>query len=116
VKIISLKIHGLLDYGTVAAFAILPAMTGMQGIPAYLCYALAVIHFLMTIFTKFPLGVFKLIPIGLHKMVELVVGPLLVAIPWILGFSSDAIARNVFIAAGIIILLVGILTDYFETR
>jgi hypothetical protein len=113
-KIISLKAHGILDYVTVIAFAVLPTVVGFSGLPAYVSYALAGIHLLMTILTDFPLGIFKFIPIGLHKIVETVVGPLLVILPWLLGFSSDMAARYVFIAAGIVIILVGFLTDYFK--
>ena len=112
-KIISIKNHGFLDYITVIAFAVIPTIFGFEGIPAYLSYALAVIHLLMTLLTDFPLGVAKVVPVKLHKLVETIVGPILIIAPWLLGFSENLTARYVYIAMGLIIIAVGLLTDYF---
>ena len=113
-KILTLKIHGVLDYVTVLAFLVIPTVFGLSGTPAYLSYALAAVHLLMTLLTKFPLGVLRVVPVTLHKIVEAIVGPVLIVIPWILRFSTDLTARNVFIGAGVVILLVGALTNYVE--
>ena len=56
-KIISIKAHGVLDYVTVVAFAAIPSIFSLSGIPAYLSYTLAVVHLSMTLLTNFPLGV-----------------------------------------------------------
>ena len=112
-KIISIKAHGILDYVTVIAFALIPTVFGITGVPMYLSYALAVVHFLMSILTNYPLSIAKIIPIRIHKIVESIVGPVLVVIPWGLGFSADLIARYVFIGAGLVIIAVGLLTEYF---
>jgi hypothetical protein len=114
-KIISLKTHGILDYITVLAFAVAPTLAGFSGVPAYICYALAAIHLSMTVMTNFPSGVIKVIPIRLHKIVETIVGPVLIILPWILGFSEDLAARYFFVAAGAVIIAVGFFTDYLET-
>ena len=112
-KIISIKHHGILDYITVLAFALIPTIFGLEGTPAYLSYALAAIHLLMTLLTAFPLGVAKLVPVKLHKLVETIVGPVLIIAPWVLGFSENLTARSVYIGMGVIIIAVGLLTDYF---
>lgn len=115
-KIISIKNHGYLDYITVVAFALIPIIFGLEGIQAYLSYALAAIHLLMTLLTDFPLGVAKVVPVKLHKIVEMLVGPVLIIAPWVLGFSGNFTARYVYIAMGIIIIAVGLLTDYFGSK
>lgn len=114
-KIISIKNHGFLDYITVLAFALIPTVFGLEGIPAYLSYALAVVHLSMTLLTAFPLGVVKVIPVKLHKLVETIVGPVLVIVPWVLGFSENLTARYVYVGMGLVIIAVGFLTDYFGT-
>jgi hypothetical protein len=111
-KIISVKNHGYLDYVTVLAFALIPTLFGFEGIPAYLSYALAAIHLLMTLLTAFPLGVAKVIPVKLHKLVETLVGPFLILSPWLIGFSENLTARYVYVAMGLIVIAVGFLTDY----
>jgi hypothetical protein len=111
-KFINNKMHGVLDFVTVIAFALIPTIFGLAGIPAYLSYALAVIHLLMTLITNFEFGVLKAIPLKFHKFVEMAVGPVLIVIPWILGFSNDMKSRWVFIALGIVIILVGQFSEY----
>jgi hypothetical protein len=111
-KFIDNKLHGVLDYVTVIAFALIPTVFGLTGIPAYLSYVLAVVHFLMTVFTRFEFGIVKALPLKFHKLVETAVGPILVVIPWILGFSDDVTARFVYIAMGVVIILVGVFSKY----
>lgn len=115
-NIISVRAHGILDYGTVAGFSLIPTVFNLAGTPAYLCYLLAVIHLLMTVLTRFPLGIIRIIPLGVHKTVEAVVGPVLVLSPWILGFSPEKMARNVFISVGVLIFAVWLLSEYHIER
>ena len=74
-KLISGRVHGVLDYATVAAFLNAPMVFGFQGTTAAaIVYWLAGIHLLMTGCTDFPLGVFKWIPFKIHGAIELVAG------------------------------------------
>jgi hypothetical protein len=114
-KIISPNIHGYLDFVTVAIFLLAPTLFGLSGLPAMLAYALAAIHLAVTLATDFPFGVVKLIPFTLHGWIERLVGPLLIVIPFVIGFANDAAARNFYIFIGIIIIIVGLLTDYKGT-
>src|SRR5216684_1213313 len=77
-KIISDTAHGILDYLTVAIFALAPGVLGLTGFAALVSYALAAIHLIMTLLTNMPLGVVKIIPMRLHALVEMLVGPVLV--------------------------------------
>ena len=106
--------HGYLDYVTVALFLLAPTVIGLTGMAATIAYALAGIHLAMTLATDFPLGVFKLIPFTIHGWVERVVGPVLVLLPFFLGF--DGSARGFYIVIGIVIILVGLLTDYQQSE
>lgn len=111
-KILNSKIHGYLDYGVVILFLAAPTLFGLTGIPATIAYTLAVVHLLVTVITAFPLGIFQLLPLPLHGTVELVVSFALIALPWIFGFASDLAARNFYIAAGVLIFAVWLITDY----
>ncbi len=114
-KIISATNHGYLDFVTVIIFLLAPTLFGLNGLPSMLAYGLAVIHLAVTLATDFPFGVVKIIPFTLHGWIERLVGPLLVVIPFILGFANEAPARNFYIFIGIIIIIVGVLTDYKGT-
>ena len=111
-KILNSKIHGILDYAVVVAFAVAPAVVGLAGLPATISYALAAIHLLLTLVTAFPLGVAKIVPLRVHGAIEFVVSLALVALPWLLNFSSDATARVFYVVAGILIFAVWLITDY----
>lgn len=115
-KILNPRTHGYLDYVTVILFLVAPTVLGLTGIPAMLAYALAIIHLVMTLVTDFPLGVVPIIPFKFHGWVERVVGPVLIIVSFVLGFSTDLAARNFYVAMGIVIVLVGLVTDYKETE
>ena len=110
-KIISDTAHGILDYLTVAIFALAPSILGLTGFAALVSYALAAIHLVMTLLTNMPLGVFKIIPMRLHALVEMLVGPVLVVaalvLPTILGDK-----REFFLVMGLVILAVWLLSSY----
>ncbi|WMJ09207.1 hypothetical protein [Nitrosomonas sp. sh817] len=111
-KVISPRIHGYLDFLTVFIFLLAPTLLGLGQLSAILAYSLAVVHLIVTLASDFPFGVVKLIPFTVHGWIERMVGPLLIAIPFILNFSTEEAARNFYIAMGAIIIVVGMLTDY----
>jgi SPW repeat len=113
-KPVSARVHGVLDYATVAAFLNAPMVFGFHGTSAAIVYWLAGIHLLMTGCTDFPLGFFKWIPFKVHGAIELLAGVFLLVAPWVLGFAEDAAARNFFLAMAIILLVVVALTDYSQ--
>ena len=109
-KVISDTAHGILDYLTVAIFALAPSILGLTGFAALVSYALAAIHLIMTLLTNMPLGVVKIIPMRLHALVEMLVGPVLVVaalVPTLLGDK-----REFFLVMGLVILAVWLLSSY----
>jgi hypothetical protein len=106
------RVHGILDYAIVAIFLNAPMVFGFSGAPASALYWLAGIHLLMTGITSFPFGMFKVIPFRIHGGIDLALGLFLVAAPWLLGFASNAEARNFFLVVGLLTFAVIALTDY----
>jgi hypothetical protein len=104
--------HGVIDYLMVILLAVGPRIAGFDGRQATICYGLAAVHFLLTIITRFPLGVLKTLPFWLHGAVEIVVAVLLVILPWLAHFSAGVHSRNFFVAIGVLIALIFLLTDY----
>ncbi len=111
-KILTPRTHGILDYLTVIAFLLAPTLFGLSGLPATISYLLAAVHLVLTLITAFPLGLVKAVPFKLHGVVELVVAILLVLLSWLLGFASVPTARNFYVAAGIVVFIVWLITDY----
>ena len=113
-KPVSARVHGVLDYATVAAFLNAPMVFGFHGTPAAIAYWLAGVHLLMTGCTDFPVGFFMWIPFKVHGVIELLAGIFMLVAPWSFGFAQDAAARNFFVAMAIILLVVVALTDYSQ--
>ncbi|MFL5593029.1 MAG: hypothetical protein ACJ78M_01965 [Gemmatimonadaceae bacterium] len=113
-KPIPARVHGVLDYATVAAFLNAPMVFGFSGTPAAIVYWLAGIHLLVTGTTDFRLGLFDWIPLRIHGALELVAGLFLLIAPWLFGFSDIPVARNFFLALAIIVLVVVALSDYSQ--
>jgi hypothetical protein len=112
-KPISPAVHGVLDYLTCVFFALAPSLFGLTGAYATVCYVLAGGYLIISLLTNMPLGLFKAIPFWLHGKLELVSGPIFIASPWLFGFAENTTARNLFVGAGIVFLLVYSLTQWY---
>jgi phosphatidylserine synthase len=109
---LSPRAHGFLDYGASVIVALAPTLFDFGGLPATLCYLFAGALFVLSLLTAYPLGVAKVIPFTAHGMVEAVSAVFLVIAPFLLGFSRDVSARNFFVAAGIALGIVFLVTNY----
>ena len=108
--------HGIIDYLMVIILAIGPGVAGFTGKQAMFCYLLAAVHFVMTVLTRFPLGAMKIIGFPLHGAIEALVSILLIVLPWIANFAAGVHSRNFFIAIGVLIGIIWLLTDYRGIR
>ncbi|ATB35102.1 hypothetical protein CYFUS_000514 [Cystobacter fuscus] len=109
---LSPKIHGYGDYFIVVLFALAPSLFGFPGLPALLCYSMAMTQLCMSLLTAYPLGVARLIPFPIHGIVEAVFAIVLLSAPFLFGFSTIVSASNVFIFSAIGLFLVWLATDY----
>jgi hypothetical protein len=111
-RILSARIHGMLDFVVVAVFLLAPLLVGLGGSPAAISYTLAVVHLLLTLMTRFPAGRWKMVPFFVHGIVELIVGIALLILPSFAGYSPGSPARRFYLAIGAVILVVWALTAY----
>ena len=111
-RILSPKIHGFIDYAAVAVLAVAPALFGFVGLPAYLCYALALGLLALSLLTAYPLGLARVIPFTVHGGIEVGMTVFLLAAPWLFGFAAVDAARNFFLVAGVALGMVYVLTNY----
>jgi len=115
-RAISPMFHGVIDYLLVILLAAGPGIAGFHGKQQLFCYVLAAVHFLLTVVTRFPLGAAKVVVFTMHGAIELIVGVLLVILPWLANFSAGVLSRNFFVGIGLLILIVWAMTDYRGLR
>ncbi len=110
-KIVPL-IHGILDYATVLFLSFAPVLFGMQNLASTFTYALACIHLLLTLFTNFSAGAFKIVPFRVHGMIEIAVALILFGVAFWFRSSGDRFAFYFYIVFSIILFAVWALSDY----
>ena len=100
----------------IVILAIGPSVAGFTGRQATLAYVLAVVLFILTVFTRFPLGALKVIAFPTHGAIECAIGVLLVIFPWLANFARGTLSRNFFVLIGVLLLGIWALTDFRGVR
>ena len=111
-KIISSKIHGMLDYATVIFLLASPTIFKMEGNLCTITYALAAVHFFLTILTDFEPGLIKVIPFRIHGLIEIIVAVALAVLAFWFYNNGDTPGFYFYIVLSIVIMIVFILTDF----
>lgn len=112
-KLIAPGVHRILDFVAVVVLLFAPFGIGTGiGLPAALCWTLAVVFLLLALATPFPGKERGAVSLVAHGFIELLIAILMVASPWIFGFGPGSPARHFFVAAGAVVFVVWLLSDY----
>jgi len=107
---ISPRTHGYVDYVSALLFFIAPSIWSMGTIATDVAYAMGTLVLFMALLTAYPLGIAKLVPFQFHWAVDLALGVLLIAMPWLVRFQDDGAAKSFFIAIGVVSIVWTLLT------
>jgi hypothetical protein len=106
-------VHGLLDYLLAALLIAAPFLiTFDEDAATALSIAMGVAVLLLGAFTAWTTGIVKSIPPVAHAMLDYGVAALLIAMPFLLGFSGDGTASAFFVLSGVVILLLAVATRF----
>lgn len=111
-KIVSSRVHGLLDYATVVFLLAAPTIFQMEGTLCTMTYVLAVVHFALTALTAFEYGLIKTIPFKLHGVIEVVVAAVLGGIALWFKNNDNELGSYFYSGLAIVIMIVFLLTDF----
>jgi hypothetical protein len=114
-KFISPTIHGIIDYLMVLFLAASPTLFGFSGIASTVTYAIAIIHLLLCLVTRYPLGLIKVLPVELHAAIEVIAGIAFIVLAFTLFNDNAGGSKLFYIIFGTVILLTWLLTDYAGT-
>lgn len=105
--------HGWLDYGIAGALAMAPALfpPGTPRAAAVACYALTLALWLLSVFTRYPFGLFAKISLQAHCALERMLAPLLFVLPWLANFADSPVARGTFWLAALALVVMAWATD-----
>jgi hypothetical protein len=115
-KVLSPRIHAFLDYLAVGGFFSAPYLFGFAGTSAATAsQVVGGLHLTLSLLTAYPLGAIRAIPFPVHGTIELVTAFLLMALPWLMGFTGLEAARNFFVGSGIVLVGLVSITNYKAT-
>lgn len=89
-RILSTRVHGVLDYVVGLLLIVAPWLLGFAdgGAETWVPVVLGVAALGLSVFTDYELGLVRRIPMPTHLMVDLGSGLLLAASPWLFGFAD----------------------------
>jgi hypothetical protein len=110
-RIISSRVHGILDYLVGILLIAAPWIFGFAfgGAETYVPVALGISAIVYSLCTNYELGAFHLIPMPAHLWLDLLSGIFLAASPWLFGFHEKVYLPHLL--AGVTEIIVSLLTQ-----
>jgi hypothetical protein len=114
-RLISPKLHGIIDYVLVIFLFLSPVSFSMAKETSTQVYTLAALQMVLTIITNYSYGMFRTVPLRVHGLIELLLSVGMVTAAFTI-LQYDERASGYFTGLGIFWFIIVICSDYDETR
>lgn len=105
--------HGIIEYLAGALFIAAPFLfTFDDDTATAVSIVVGVLILIVTASTALPTGLIKSIPVQAHAVIDFALAAVLIAAPFLFGFSDDGTATAFFIVLGVVHLLLTIATRF----
>lgn len=111
-KVLNSKLHGIIDYIVVAFLWLSPTLFNMPSTTSMFTYAIGGIHLLLTSFTAFKYGIFKIVPLSIHGTIELIVSIALIPLAFYLGGIDGAASKLFYLLFAAAVFATWLVSDY----
>ena len=106
-------VHGIVEYLAAALFIAAPFVFSFEDDTATaVSIVVGVLVLIVTASTALPTGLIKSIPVQAHAVIDFLLAAVLIAAPFLFGFSDDGTATAFFIVLGVVHLLMTIATRF----
>jgi hypothetical protein len=113
--VISPFVHGLAGYAIGAFLIAAPFVFGFEASAAVaLSLVAGVFAVVLEASSDLPTGLARVVPVAIHFLVELILAAVLIAAPFLFGFSGESAPTALFIVVGIGGLLLTIGTKFLR--
>jgi len=113
VRLLPAWFHAIADYAVAGTLIVVAAAVGGSTEAVAAGIVIGVVVLVVSMLTKYPLGVVKVLPFTIHSAGDYLAAALLVLSPFALGFNnSDTGLTAFYIAAGVAVLAVSLITNY----
>ena len=110
-------LHGLAEYVAAAVFIVAPFLFDFDSTAAKaLSIVVGVGILVVTASSQLPTGLAKVVPVLLHAIVDFGLAALLIASPFLFGFSDESTPTAFFIILGVVHLLLTIGTRFLPAE
>jgi 4-hydroxybenzoate polyprenyltransferase len=116
-RIISSKLHGVLDYGVGMLLIIIPWLAGFAqgGAETWVPVSLGVAALLYSLFTNYELGRIKVLSFRVHLVIDFLSGMMLAASPWLFGFKDQVYIPHLVLGLlEIVVVLMSVPVAYYS--
>src|SRR3954453_13028409 len=113
VKLLPAWFHAIADYAVAALLILVPLLAGGSDKAVATGIVVGVVVAVVSMLTRYPLGVVKVLPFPVHSAGDYLAAALLVIAPFALSFrDGDSGLSAFYLAAGIAVLAVSLITNY----
>jgi drug/metabolite transporter (DMT)-like permease len=109
---VPLVVHGLLEYGIGVLLIASSSLFSFDSTPRAVAILLGAAVLVVTALSDMPTALMRRLPLGYHIVIDLVVGVLLIASPFIFGFSDATGPLAFFLALGLAYLFLTAVTRF----
>jgi uncharacterized membrane protein YhfC len=109
---VPLAVHGLLEYGVGILLIFSSSLFGFDGEPRVAAILLGAAVIVLAAVSDLPTALMRRVPIDSHVVIDYVIGVVLIASPFIFGFSDDEGALAFFVVVGIGYLILTAITRF----
>jgi hypothetical protein len=113
VRLLPAWLHAVADYAVGAGLIAIALAVGGSGKAVAAGVIVGATVLVVSVLTKYPLGIFKVLPFTVHSAGDYLAAALLLVSPFLLNFNnSDTGLTAVYIVAGVAVLGVSLITNY----
>src|SRR4029079_8155326 len=105
-------VHGVIEYLAGALFIAAPFLFSFDDTATAVAIVAGVVILVLTASTALPTGLIKSIPVQAHAVIDFAMAAVLIAAPFLFGFSDDGTATAFCIVLGVVHLLMTIATRF----
>jgi hypothetical protein len=113
VRLLPAWLHAVADYAVGFALVVVALASGASAGAVATGVVVGVTVLVVSMLTKYPLGVAKVLPFTVHSAGDYLAAGLLLVAPWLLNFAeSDPGLTAFYVVAGLAVLGVSLVTNY----
>jgi len=105
-------VHGLIEYVAAVALIVAPFVLDFNGAATAVSIVAGLIVLVVASVTEGPTSLINSLPLPAHILLDYALAALLIAAPFLFGFSGESTPTAFFIALGVLHLLVTIATRF----